>query len=268
MEIGERLKNARSDNGLTQERVAEEIGVSRQSISNWENNRSYPDIVSVIKLSDLYSVSLDELLKEDKKMIRHLAETTELGEKNKKLQKRIAIAAYWVCWGLIFLIYGLMAVIPDHTPMLNFSGLLCFVPATVVFALVTPAIGMHISGKSKWLYIPITAAIFVLYAFLTWQVLAVASYYTKWNAAWYSCWQDTRPEGFMYFSLADSLREFFFPDSWGGPRALIACLCGMLSSAFGILVGSYIRNTRTLNIIEKKEHNENNIAPLGENPDI
>ena len=67
MEIGSRLKNARSEHGLTQEQVAEELGVSRQSISNWENNRSYPDIVSVIKLSDLYSISLDELLKEDKK---------------------------------------------------------------------------------------------------------------------------------------------------------------------------------------------------------
>lgn len=44
MEIGNRLKNARTDNGLTQEQVAEELGVSRQSISNWENNRSYPDI--------------------------------------------------------------------------------------------------------------------------------------------------------------------------------------------------------------------------------
>ncbi|MCH5206164.1 MAG: helix-turn-helix transcriptional regulator, partial [Oscillospiraceae bacterium] len=68
MEIGNRLKNARVEIGLTQEKVAEEIGVSRQTVSNWENGKFYPDIVSVIKLSDLYSVSLDELLKEDKNM--------------------------------------------------------------------------------------------------------------------------------------------------------------------------------------------------------
>lgn len=60
MEIGNRLKNARKKIGMTQEQVAEKIGVSRQTISNWENNKSYPDIVSVISLSDLYSDSLDE----------------------------------------------------------------------------------------------------------------------------------------------------------------------------------------------------------------
>lgn len=53
MEIGSKLKNARNENGLTQEQAAELLGVSRQTISNWENNKSYPDIISVIKMSDL-----------------------------------------------------------------------------------------------------------------------------------------------------------------------------------------------------------------------
>ena len=53
MEIGQKLKSARTNSKMTQEKVAEEIQVSRQTISNWENNKSYPDIVSVIKLSDL-----------------------------------------------------------------------------------------------------------------------------------------------------------------------------------------------------------------------
>ena len=55
MEIGKKLKDARIKSGMTQEAVAEEIQVSRQTISNWENEKSYPDIVSVIHLSDLYS---------------------------------------------------------------------------------------------------------------------------------------------------------------------------------------------------------------------
>jgi len=65
MNIGQKLKNKRTQSGLTQEAVAEKIGVSRQTVSNWENNRSYPDIVSILRLSDLYEVSLDEFLKED-----------------------------------------------------------------------------------------------------------------------------------------------------------------------------------------------------------
>lgn len=52
MEIGSKLKNARNEKGITQEQAAELLGVSRQTISNWENNKSYPDIVSVIKMSD------------------------------------------------------------------------------------------------------------------------------------------------------------------------------------------------------------------------
>ena len=48
---------------MTQEQVAGLLEVSRQTISNWENAKSYPDIVSVIKLSECYDVSLDYLLK-------------------------------------------------------------------------------------------------------------------------------------------------------------------------------------------------------------
>ena len=58
MEIGIKLKKARNEKGITQEQAAEALGVSRQTISNWENNKSYPDIISVIKMSDIYSVAL------------------------------------------------------------------------------------------------------------------------------------------------------------------------------------------------------------------
>ena len=85
MEIGKQLKDARIHYGMTQEFVAEKLHVSRQTISNWENEKSYPDIISVIELSNLYSVSLDDLLKGDKKMIEHLEESTNLVKSNQKL---------------------------------------------------------------------------------------------------------------------------------------------------------------------------------------
>lgn len=85
MEIGNKLKKSRLESKLTQENVAEEIQVSRQTISNLENEKSYPDIISVIKLSDLYNVSLDELLKGDSEMIKHLEESTNIVSSNKKL---------------------------------------------------------------------------------------------------------------------------------------------------------------------------------------
>lgn len=78
MEIGKKLKSARVQSGMTQETVAEKINVSRQTISNWENEKSYPDIISVLELSNLYSISLDVLLKGDEKMIEHLEESTNV----------------------------------------------------------------------------------------------------------------------------------------------------------------------------------------------
>lgn len=85
LNIGQLLKEARTSAGFTQEYAAEQIQVSRQTISNWENEKSYPDVISVIKLSDLYNVSLDKLLKGDDKMLKHIDESTEIVSSNKKL---------------------------------------------------------------------------------------------------------------------------------------------------------------------------------------
>lgn len=72
MQLHQKLKDSRLKAGLTQEALAQELGVSRQTISNWESGRTYPDISSVLKLSDLYGLSLDELLKEDAGMRHHM----------------------------------------------------------------------------------------------------------------------------------------------------------------------------------------------------
>ena len=110
MEIGKKLKNARIEAGLTQEKAAEKIDVSRQTISNWENEKSYPDIISVIALSDLYSVSLDELLKGDQKMTEHLAESTNVVKSNKKLTGAILLNII-----LMILLIALNMLLPKGT---------------------------------------------------------------------------------------------------------------------------------------------------------
>lgn len=65
MRFGERLKKARSDMNLTQGDVANELYITRQTISSWKNEKTYPDISSLIQLSNYYQISLDTLLKED-----------------------------------------------------------------------------------------------------------------------------------------------------------------------------------------------------------
>ena len=85
MEIGKKLKEARQMSGLTQENVAEKLNVSRQTISNWETEKFYPDILYVLQLSDLYQVSLDELLKGYEHMIQHLEDSTNTVKSNRKI---------------------------------------------------------------------------------------------------------------------------------------------------------------------------------------
>jgi len=89
MTISEKLKQARVESGLSQEDVAEKLGVSRQTMSNWENARSYPDIVSVIALSDIYNVALDSLMKGDAEMQKHLQESTNVTKSNKQVAASI-----------------------------------------------------------------------------------------------------------------------------------------------------------------------------------
>lgn len=110
MEIGKLLKEARTKTGLTQEAVAEAVHVSRQTISNWENEKSYPDILSVIHLSDLYEVSLDKLLKGDDNMLKHMEESTDIVASNKKL-----IAAITANILLVVLLMIFSSVIPENS---------------------------------------------------------------------------------------------------------------------------------------------------------
>ena len=87
MEIGEKLKNSRMNAGMTQEQIAEQINVSRQTISNWENGKSLPDVISLMKISDLYQISLDDLLKGDSKMMEKIEKDTDTVKSNQTMLK-------------------------------------------------------------------------------------------------------------------------------------------------------------------------------------
>ena len=65
MKLGENLFQARKKKGLSQEAVAEKLGVSRQTISKWETDETLPDIRQAKKLAVLYGLTLDELIEFD-----------------------------------------------------------------------------------------------------------------------------------------------------------------------------------------------------------
>ena len=79
MELGKRLKDYRSLNKMYQEELADRIYVSRQTISSWENDKSYPDIHSLLLLSEIFNVSLDELVKGDIEIMKEKINQEAIG---------------------------------------------------------------------------------------------------------------------------------------------------------------------------------------------
>ncbi|HIY93541.1 helix-turn-helix domain-containing protein [Companilactobacillus sp. HBUAS56275] len=69
MKIGEQLQNQRKLHGMSQDELADELHISRQSISKWENGKSLPSFSNVVAISDLFDISLDELIKGDAELM-------------------------------------------------------------------------------------------------------------------------------------------------------------------------------------------------------
>lgn len=77
MELARQLKAKREERGFSQDEISKAIFVSRQTISNWENDKTYPDVQSLLLLSQLFEVSIDELVRGDVvAMQRAIAEDT------------------------------------------------------------------------------------------------------------------------------------------------------------------------------------------------
>ena len=107
MEIGNQIKKHRGRLKWSQEQLAEKAYVSRQTISNWENDKSYPDIHSLLILGKLFNISLDELVKGDVEAMKN--------EINKNDVKKFNSLA-WILTGM----YILMVVSP--LPLVKYLG--------------------------------------------------------------------------------------------------------------------------------------------------
>lgn len=92
MNLGNCLFHARKKCGLSQEKVAEKLGVSRQTISKWETNETIPDIYQAKKMARIYKISLDDLITFDVE----LDEIQEMINKtDKKLEEKIDWTSAW-----------------------------------------------------------------------------------------------------------------------------------------------------------------------------
>ena len=82
MELGSQIKKYRNEFSLSQDALAEKLYVSRQTISNWENDKSYPDVKSLLLLSEVFKTSIDNLIKGDVEIMKEFIKKEEIEKMN------------------------------------------------------------------------------------------------------------------------------------------------------------------------------------------
>lgn len=120
MELGKQIKTYRQNAKLSQEELANRIYVSRQTISNWENDKIYPDMNSLVLLSEIFKTSIDNLIKGDIDLMKEVIKKEEIAKFNH--------------YGRIYSIM-LTATIVSAVPLFMWLGTWGFIPWGIIFVI-------------------------------------------------------------------------------------------------------------------------------------
>ena len=137
MELGEQIKKYRKEQGMSQDILAEKIYVTRQTVSNWETSKSYPDVNSLLRLSEVFGISVDALLKGDSQMIKDIVNQEDIAEFRK----------YDLVFTIMFILTLVLPIPLVH--FLGFAGLAVW----GIIAGITFALALIIEKKKKSLNI-------------------------------------------------------------------------------------------------------------------
>ena len=120
MELGKQIKKYRQEVQLSQEELADRVYVSRQTISNWENDKSYPDVNSLVLLSEIFQISLDNLIKGDIEVMKDVIQKEEIVKMNR----------YGKIYTIMLIVTAISAV-----PLFMWLGVWAFIPWGIIWAL-------------------------------------------------------------------------------------------------------------------------------------
>lgn len=120
MELGKQIKMHRQEAELSKEELANRVYVSRQTILNWENDKSYPDVNSLVLLSEIFQISLDKLIKGDIGVMKEVIQKEEI-EKMKR-------------YGRIYTIMLIVTVV-SAVPLFMWLGVWAFIPWGIIWAI-------------------------------------------------------------------------------------------------------------------------------------
>ena len=120
MELGKQIKMHRQEAHLSQEELANRVYVSRQTISNWENDKSYPDVNSLVLLSEIFQISLDKLIKGDIEVMKEVIKKEEIEKMNR----------YGKTYTLM-----LIATVVSAVPLFMWLGVWASIPWGIIWAI-------------------------------------------------------------------------------------------------------------------------------------
>ena len=119
MELGKQIKTYRQEANMSQEELAYRVYVSRQTISNWENDKCYPDFKSLILLGEIFHVSLDKLIKGDVDIMKEVIKKEEVEKMNR--------------YGVIYTV-ALGITVVSAVPLFIWLGMWAFIPWGIIYA--------------------------------------------------------------------------------------------------------------------------------------
>ena len=120
MELGKQIKKYRQEAQLSQEELADRVYVSRQTISNWENDKSYPDVNSLVLLSEIFQISLDILIKGDIEVMKEVIQKEEIEK----------MTGYGKIYTIMLIVTAVSAV-----PLFMWLGVWALIPWGIIWAI-------------------------------------------------------------------------------------------------------------------------------------
>ena len=125
MSLGENLQFLRKKHNITQEQLAEQLEVSRQSVSKWESDSSYPEMDKILQLCNLFHCGVDDLVQKDISQL-YVEDKTDYDDHYNEFSKFISLGVGIIILGLaaMCLLYGINYFFIDEVIKEDFSGIL------------------------------------------------------------------------------------------------------------------------------------------------
>lgn len=142
--LSEKIYKFRRKNGLSQEQLAERIGVSRQAISKWESGTSSPELEKLLELSKCFNITLDELVKDESagRDTNEISQNSEGAKAPKAIDLKVGIALC-LAGAICLILFGIMMVTsPSATEQINAASMVTINGSGVILILCVLAMAM------------------------------------------------------------------------------------------------------------------------------